>query len=87
MLMNLMIRLSLHTPQVDNLRKHVHASGLINRIDLVITSPLSRYYSSYYLLQLETSFLIYKLGIQMDAFTVFVLFYLITQLISVNIFR
>ncbi|KAF7843057.1 phosphoglycerate mutase-like protein 1 isoform X1 [Senna tora] len=28
--------------QVDNLRKHVHASGLINRIDLVITSPLLR---------------------------------------------
>ncbi|KAJ1403656.1 Histidine phosphatase superfamily, clade-1 [Sesbania bispinosa] len=28
--------------QVDNLRKHVRASGLINRIDLVITSPLMR---------------------------------------------
>ncbi|KAL3843810.1 hypothetical protein ACJIZ3_001213 [Penstemon smallii] len=28
--------------QVDNLRKHVHESGLINKIDLVITSPLQR---------------------------------------------
>ncbi|XP_059445389.1 phosphoglycerate mutase-like protein 1 isoform X2 [Corylus avellana] len=28
--------------QVDNLRKHVHASGLSKRIDLVITSPLLR---------------------------------------------
>nr|DAD22209.1 TPA_asm: hypothetical protein HUJ06_023672 [Nelumbo nucifera] len=28
--------------QVDNLHKHVHASGLIKRIDLVITSPLLR---------------------------------------------
>ncbi|KAF7803801.1 phosphoglycerate mutase-like protein 1 isoform X2 [Senna tora] len=28
--------------QVDNLRKHVHASGLIKRIDLVIASPLLR---------------------------------------------
>ncbi|XP_043709860.1 phosphoglycerate mutase-like protein 1 [Telopea speciosissima] len=28
--------------QVDNLRKHVHASGLAKRIDLVITSPLLR---------------------------------------------
>ncbi|KAK7363034.1 hypothetical protein VNO77_05163 [Canavalia gladiata] len=28
--------------QVDNLRKHVRASGLINRIDLVVASPLLR---------------------------------------------
>ncbi|XP_075520784.1 phosphoglycerate mutase-like protein 1 isoform X3 [Primulina tabacum] len=28
--------------QVDNLRKHVHASGLIKKIDLVVTSPLLR---------------------------------------------
>ncbi|GAB2292062.1 hypothetical protein Dimus_026309 [Dionaea muscipula] len=28
--------------QVDNLRKHVHASGLFKRIELVITSPLTR---------------------------------------------
>ncbi|GKV33526.1 hypothetical protein SLEP1_g42029 [Rubroshorea leprosula] len=28
--------------QVDQLRKHFHASGLLNRIDLVITSPLLR---------------------------------------------
>ncbi|XP_061370127.1 phosphoglycerate mutase-like protein 1 isoform X2 [Gastrolobium bilobum] len=28
--------------QVDNLRKHVHASGLMKRIDLVIASPLLR---------------------------------------------
>ncbi|KAM7470568.1 hypothetical protein LguiA_008751 [Lonicera macranthoides] len=28
--------------QVENLRKHVHASGLFKRIDLVITSPLLR---------------------------------------------
>ncbi|KAG6421947.1 hypothetical protein SASPL_118507 [Salvia splendens] len=28
--------------QVDNLRKHVHSSGLIKNIDLVITSPLLR---------------------------------------------
>ncbi|XP_061358423.1 phosphoglycerate mutase-like protein 1 [Gastrolobium bilobum] len=28
--------------QVDNLRNHVRASGLINKIDLVITSPLMR---------------------------------------------
>ncbi|XP_059653152.1 phosphoglycerate mutase-like protein 1 isoform X2 [Cornus florida] len=28
--------------QVDNLRKHVHASGLFNKIELVITSPLLR---------------------------------------------
>lgn len=28
--------------QVDNLRKHVHASGLLKKIDLVITSPLLR---------------------------------------------
>ncbi|KAK4563657.1 hypothetical protein RGQ29_005988 [Quercus rubra] len=28
--------------QVDNLRKHVHASGLSKRVDLVITSPLIR---------------------------------------------
>ncbi|KAJ4964717.1 hypothetical protein NE237_016566 [Protea cynaroides] len=28
--------------QVDNLRKHVHASGLAKRVDLVITSPLLR---------------------------------------------
>ncbi|XP_010254646.1 PREDICTED: phosphoglycerate mutase-like protein 1 isoform X2 [Nelumbo nucifera] len=28
--------------QVDNLHKHVHASGLVKRIDLVITSPLLR---------------------------------------------
>ncbi|CAM8906979.1 unnamed protein product [Rhodiola kirilowii] len=28
--------------QVDNLRKHVHKSGLTKRIDLVITSPLLR---------------------------------------------
>ncbi|KAL5855144.1 hypothetical protein ACOSQ4_004946 [Xanthoceras sorbifolium] len=28
--------------QVENLRKHVHGSGLLKRIDLVITSPLLR---------------------------------------------
>ncbi|GAB4852474.1 hypothetical protein Ancab_016688 [Ancistrocladus abbreviatus] len=28
--------------QVDNLRKHVHATGLSKRIELVITSPLTR---------------------------------------------
>ncbi|GER42106.1 phosphoglycerate mutase family protein [Striga asiatica] len=28
--------------QVDNLRKHVHSTGLINKIDVVITSPLTR---------------------------------------------
>ncbi|XP_070026839.1 phosphoglycerate mutase-like protein 1 isoform X2 [Nicotiana tabacum] len=28
--------------QVDNLRKHVHASGLFKRIELVVTSPLLR---------------------------------------------
>ncbi|XLS52415.1 hypothetical protein HN51_013092 [Arachis hypogaea] len=28
--------------QVDNLRNHVHSSGLINKIDLVIASPLMR---------------------------------------------
>ncbi|CAN1827433.1 Phosphoglycerate mutase-like protein 1 [Linum perenne] len=28
--------------QVDNLRTHVHASGLLDRIELVITSPLMR---------------------------------------------
>ncbi|XP_062176591.1 LOW QUALITY PROTEIN: phosphoglycerate mutase-like protein 1 [Alnus glutinosa] len=28
--------------QIDNLRKHVHASGLSKRIELVITSPLMR---------------------------------------------
>ncbi|XP_027112747.1 phosphoglycerate mutase-like protein 1 [Coffea eugenioides] len=28
--------------QVDNLRKHVHTSGLLNRIELVVTSPLLR---------------------------------------------
>ncbi|KAL9174397.1 hypothetical protein ABFS82_02G050800 [Erythranthe guttata] len=28
--------------QVDNLRKHVHTSGLIKKIDVVITSPLLR---------------------------------------------
>ncbi|XP_011087994.1 phosphoglycerate mutase-like protein 1 isoform X4 [Sesamum indicum] len=28
--------------QVDNLRKHVHSSGLIKKIDVVITSPLLR---------------------------------------------
>ncbi|KAL1534432.1 phosphoglycerate mutase-like protein 1 isoform X1 [Salvia divinorum] len=28
--------------QVDNLRKHVHSSGLIKSIDLVVTSPLLR---------------------------------------------
>ncbi|XP_047949921.1 phosphoglycerate mutase-like protein 1 isoform X3 [Salvia hispanica] len=28
--------------QVDNLRKHVHSSGLVKNIDLVITSPLLR---------------------------------------------
>ncbi|RDY06684.1 Phosphoglycerate mutase-like protein 1 [Mucuna pruriens] len=28
--------------QVDNLRKHVHDSGLINTIDLVVASPLMR---------------------------------------------
>lgn len=28
--------------QVDNLRKHVHACGLLKKIDLVITSPLLR---------------------------------------------
>ncbi|KAG8368551.1 hypothetical protein BUALT_Bualt15G0057300 [Buddleja alternifolia] len=28
--------------QVDNLRKHVHSSGLIKKLDLVITSPLLR---------------------------------------------
>ncbi|KAL3538740.1 hypothetical protein ACH5RR_002106 [Cinchona calisaya] len=28
--------------QVDNLRKHVHSSGLLNRIELVVTSPLLR---------------------------------------------
>ncbi|GMH16497.1 hypothetical protein Nepgr_018338 [Nepenthes gracilis] len=28
--------------QVDNLRKHVHASGLSKKIELVITSPLTR---------------------------------------------
>ncbi|CAA0806742.1 Phosphoglycerate mutase-like protein 1 [Striga hermonthica] len=27
---------------VDNLRKHVHSTGLINKIDVVITSPLTR---------------------------------------------
>jgi hypothetical protein len=30
--------------QVHNLRKHVHSSGLINQIDLVIASPLMRCY-------------------------------------------
>jgi len=34
--------------QVDNLRKHVRSSGLINKIDLVIASPLMRFdYSTY----------------------------------------
>ncbi|KAL3515445.1 hypothetical protein ACH5RR_022347 [Cinchona calisaya] len=28
--------------QVDNLHKHVHSSGLLNRIELVVTSPLMR---------------------------------------------
>ncbi|XP_038905623.1 phosphoglycerate mutase-like protein 1 isoform X2 [Benincasa hispida] len=28
--------------QIDNLRKHVHASGLSRKIDLVVTSPLLR---------------------------------------------
>ncbi|XP_022149301.1 phosphoglycerate mutase-like protein 1 isoform X2 [Momordica charantia] len=28
--------------QIDNLRKHVHASGLLRRIELVVTSPLLR---------------------------------------------
>ncbi|KAL8152379.1 hypothetical protein V2J09_010139 [Rumex salicifolius] len=28
--------------QVDNLRKHVHSSGLLKKIELVITSPLMR---------------------------------------------
>ncbi|CDP20430.1 unnamed protein product [Coffea canephora] len=27
---------------VDNLRKHVHTSGVLNRIELVVTSPLLR---------------------------------------------
>ncbi|CDP08566.1 unnamed protein product [Coffea canephora] len=29
--------------QVDNLRKHVRTSGLLNRIELVVTSPMLRY--------------------------------------------
>lgn len=30
--------------QVAKLRNEVHASGLFNRIELVVTSPLSRYF-------------------------------------------
>lgn len=40
--------------QVDNLRKHVHASGLSKRIDLVITSPLIRYWCRHFVVLLIT---------------------------------